>query len=130
MKRAVLALLIFAAAMTALADDVPRPDYSREALLRAFGPLPPHGALPPGRVQWHVGWFEFRALGMSWRVAYLPIMAPLPGARLQDGAKIPNAFELTGTPYASTLPPMFDHDRPWAVEREYRRIQRLTARAK
>jgi hypothetical protein len=52
-------------------------------------------------------------------------MAPLPGSGFQNTAKIPNPFELTQTPYASTLPPMFDHHRSWAVEREYRRIEKL-----
>ena len=81
---------------------------------------------------WHFGYVRstFRVLGMNWRITavYLPLLAPLPGARLEDGAKIPNPFELTGTPYASTMPPMFDKDRSWAVEREYKRIQKLTAR--
>ena len=58
---------------------------------------------------------------------FVAFLAPLPGARLEDGAKIPNPFELTGTPYASTLPPMFQNDRSRAVEREYKRIQKVTA---
>ena len=79
------------------------------------------------RVEWHTGYVEIHALGTDFRIFYLPFLAPLPGARLEDAGKIPNPFELTGTPYASTMPPMFDNDRSWAVEREYRRIQRLTA---
>ena len=62
---------------------------------------------------------------MDWRFVYLPLLAPLPGARLEDGAKIPNPFELTGTPYANTLPPMFQ-DRSRDVQREYNRIEKLT----
>jgi hypothetical protein len=82
------------------------------------------------RVEWHAGYVEIHALGTDFRIFYLPFLAPLPGARLEDGAKIPNAFELTGTPYANTLPPMFDKDRSAAVEREYKRIQKLTANNK
>src|SRR5439155_25353060 len=78
------------------------------------------------RVEFHIGFVEFHAWGMDWRIFYLPLLAPLPGARLEDGAKIPNPFELTGTPYATTLPPMFDHDRSREVEREYKRIEKPT----
>ena len=60
----------------------------------------------------------------------LPFLAPLPGARLEDAGKIPNPFELTGTPYANTLPPMFDKERSSAVDREYKRIQKLTVKNK
>jgi hypothetical protein len=63
---------------------------------------------------------------MDWRIMYLPLLAPLPGARLEDEGKIPNAFEQLGMPYASTLPPMFQNDRSPAVEREYKRIEKLT----
>ncbi len=89
-----------------------------------FAP-PPESPRPPGRVQWHPGYVEWRALGMQWRWFYLPFLAPLPGSRLKDTATLPNPFALTGTPYASTMPPMFDYDRSWAVERELRRIERL-----
>ena len=82
------------------------------------------------RVEWHTGYVEIHALGTDFRIFYLPFLAPLPGARLEDAGKIPNPFELTGTPYANTLPPMFDKDRSSAVDREYKRIQKLTANNK
>lgn len=122
--RALLAALSLVAVGAFAQEAAPRPDYSRGALLRMFALQPPE-RLPPGRVQWHLGYVEFRALGMSWRIIYLPIAAPLPGGRLEDGATIPNPFALTRTPYASTMPPMFDRDRSWAEEREYRRILRM-----
>lgn len=126
MRRLLLSLLAAALmASVAYADDTPRPDYSRETLLKILRPLPDHPPVP-GRIQWHPGYFEFRSLGMNWRVIYLPLLAPLAGTRLADTARLPNPFELTGTPYASTLPPMFDQDRPWAVQRELNRIERLT----
>jgi len=118
----VVALLAAAAVASAqTADDAQK--------LKVFHDLNPDRPATDHRIHWHEGYFEFRALGMNWRIFYLPLAAPLPGARLEDGAKIPNPFELTGTPYASTMPPMFDKDRSWAVEREYRRIERLTANA-
>src|SRR5437763_9822813 len=82
------------------------------------------------RVEWHPGYVEIHALGTDFRIFYLPFLAPLPGARLEDGAKIPNPFELTGTPYANQLPPMFDKDRPRDVQREYNRIEKLTKEQK
>ncbi len=116
---AALALLLIATA--AFGDD----DAEK---LKAWRDLNPDDRpASQRRVEWHTGYVELHALGADWRIFYLPFLAPLPGARLEDGAKIPNPFELTGTPYASTLPPMFDHDRSWAVEREYKRIQKLTA---
>ena len=120
MKRIALAAIFLATtAFAQTADDAEK--------LKAFRDLNPDRPATDRRVEFHTGFVEFHAWGMDWRIFYLPLLAPLPGARLEDGAKIPNPFELTGTPYASTMPPMFDNDRSWAVEREYRRIQRLTA---
>ncbi|HYS56318.1 MAG TPA: hypothetical protein VER58_21375 [Thermoanaerobaculia bacterium] len=116
-----VALFLATSAFAQSVDDVEK--------LKAFRELnPDNRPASQRRVEVHPGFIEIHALGMDWRIFYLPILAPLPGARLEDGAKIPNPFELTGTPYASTMPPMFDHDRSWAVEREYRRIQSLTAK--
>ena len=91
-----LAALLVSSAM--LAEDPPsptKPDYSRHALLDfvanndvRMSPLPEH--LPPGRVQWHIGWMEFRAFGMQWRIFYLPITVPLAGSGLNNVANIPN----------------------------------------
>jgi hypothetical protein len=123
MKRAFILLMLLIAG-AANADE--RDDAEK---LKAFRDLNPDDrAASDRRVTWHTGYVEFHALNMDWRIIYLPLLPPLPGARLEDGAKIPNPFELTGTPYASTMPPMFDHDRSWAVEREYRRIQKLTVK--
>ena len=123
MRPAVVALLLLTAASAAFADEGPRSDYSRLTLLRLFSPT-----ARVGGAQWYTGYVEFRALGVHWRVLYLPIAKPV--VRLEDEATIPNPFELTGTAYASTLPsPVFDNDRSWELEQEYRRVQRLTAKA-
>src|SRR5438067_5747830 len=101
-----LALAVLLCASATLAEDPPKQDYSRDALLRfaanneiKMSPLPEH--LPPGRIQWHIGWMEFHALGTEWRIFYLPIVVPLAGSGIQNVAKLPNALELTGTPFAS-----------------------------
>ncbi len=91
---------------------------------------PDNRGVPERRVEFHTGFVELHYFGMDWRIFYLPFLAPLPGARLEDSGKIPNPFELTGTPYANQLPPMFDKDRPRDVQREYNRIEKLTKEQK
>ena len=67
---------------------------------------------------------------MDWRFIYLPLLAPLPGASLKDAGTIPNAFEQLGMQNtASTVPPAFAHDRSAAVDKEYRRIEKLSKQA-
>jgi len=110
-----------------------RPDYSRDALLRfaanneiKMSPLPEH--LPPGRIQWHLGWMEFRGLGMQWRIFYLPILVPLAGSGIQNTAKVPNPLELAGTPIA-TGPDVF-RERSASVNREIKKIRKIERKAK
>jgi hypothetical protein len=121
MSRFAIALVLSLAAITAYAND----DAEKLKVFRDMNP--DDRPASHQRVEWHNGYVQIHALGTDFRIFYLPFLAPLPGARLEDGAKIPNPFELTGTPYASTLPPMFDHDRSRDVQREYKRIQKLTA---
>ena len=126
MKRIFLAFLLVAAAATAFADQ--RDDAEK---LKAFRDLNPDDRRASDRrVEFHVGYIEIHALGTDFRIFYLPFIAPLPGARLEDSAKIPNPFELTGTPYASTMPPMFQQERSRDVQREYKRIEKLTKKQK
>jgi hypothetical protein len=120
-------LLLFAA--VAFADE--RDDAEKLKAFRDLNPDNRHAS--QRRVEFHPGYIELHLAGADWRIFYLPFLAPLPGARLEDAGKIPNPFELTGTPYASTastLPPMFDHDRSREVEREYKRIEKLTKEQK
>ena len=81
---------------------------------------------PDRRVEFHAGYLELHYFGMDWRIVYLPILAPLPGARLEDAGTIPNPFDLNRTPYVTTLPPMAQQERSKDVQREYNRIQKLT----
>jgi hypothetical protein len=126
-----LALLLLASAT--LAEDPPKPDYSRDALLRfaasneiKMSPLPEH--LPPGRIQWHLGWMEFRGLGMQWRIFYLPIAIPLAGSGMQDVAKVPNALDQTGRAFPASS--QLFADRSSAVNREMKRVMKLERQAK
>ncbi|HEY6842673.1 MAG TPA: hypothetical protein VI391_00765 [Thermoanaerobaculia bacterium] len=113
-------------ATVALADD--RDDAEK---LKAFRQLNPDTrTLQKHGVEFHAGYVELHYFGMDWRIFYIPLLAPLPGARLEDEARIPNAFEQLGMPYASTLPPMFQNDRSPAVAREYKRIEKLTKEQK
>ena len=121
MKKSVVAIALLLFATSLLADD----DAEKLKTWRDLNP--DDRPASKRRVEMHPGYVEIHALGTDFRIFYLPFLAPLPGARLEDAGKIPNPFELTGTPYANTLPPMFQNDRSREVEKEYKRIQKLTA---
>jgi hypothetical protein len=42
--------------------------------------------------------------GVKGKLLYLPFLAPLPGTRLADVATVPNAFALTNTRIARSMP--------------------------
>jgi hypothetical protein len=134
-RSVVIAAAVFVA-MTAIAQEqhpTPQPDYSRDALLHfvarddiKMSPLPDH--LPPGRIQWHIGWLEFRGLGMQWRVVYLPIAVPLAGSGLQNTGRVPNPLEMASTPVAGNTDVFAE--RSASVDREMKRVLKLQRRAK
>lgn len=105
------------------------PDFSRAKLTQIFANAPVKERVEP-RIQWGIGFIDFRALRMRWRIAYLPIMIPLSGSMpwRSNGAfnTLPDPFELTGTEIAS--PP-----RTWRQTRdmsaELKRIEK-TEKAK
>lgn len=115
--------LALALAGPAAAQDEPatNPDFTKPTLMRIFSTdeTPP---LREPRVKVRAGALEFRALGMDWRIAYLPILPPLAGSRPTTSREWPDAFSLTGTEFAST-------PRTWrqrrALSGELRRIERL-----
>jgi hypothetical protein len=121
-------------ATSAVAQKLPptsQPDYSRDALLNfvtrsdiKMSPLPDH--LPPGRIQWHIGWLEFRGIGMQWRIVYLPIAMPLAGSGLNNVASIPNPIDMTA-PVADS--PQLFAERSASVNREMKRVLKLQHRA-
>jgi hypothetical protein len=136
MRSPILASAILLVTCGALADEpvtTTRTDYSRPTLFHfvanneiRMSPLPEH--ITHGRVQWHLGWAEFRALGMDWRIFYLPIAIPMAGTALHDHAKVPNAFELTGTPFATG--PQIYPDPTASVNREAKRALKFERQAK
>jgi hypothetical protein len=109
-----------------------QPDYSRDALLHfvarndiKMSPLPDH--LPPGRIQWHLGWMEFRGLGMQWRIVYLPIVVPLAGSGLNNTGRVPNPIEMARTPVAGNTDVFAE--RSASVNREMKRVLKLQHQA-
>lgn len=120
---AVLSLLLTAASVAAQETKAPPPpDFSRAKLTQIFSDVvePPPSA--GHNVEWHAGWVDFRALNMRWRIAFLPIMAPLPGSIRGANAAPLDAFSMLGVPYAQT-PRTFSDRRE--VNKELERINRL-----
>ena len=122
MKRlATTALLTFLAA-TALADDARRPDYSQEAMLSFTREVLRQRARE--RVEVNVGAIDVYKFGLRSRFFWLPFLAPLPGTKLNETARVPDAFSLTQTAIARSMPYM-DYENSGPVNREIRRVLRL-----
>lgn len=126
MKHTPLFVIVLALAGNIAAQELTSPtvpDYSRGKLIQMFANEPVREPAQP-RVQFGVGYVDFHALAMRWRLAYVPLMA-LPGSIpwQMNGAfgSIPSPFDLTGTEIAS--PP-----RTWGQTRdmnaELKRIER------
>jgi hypothetical protein len=115
-----IALLV---AASGFAQDTPvsNTDYSKPTLMKILAADEEEHARPH-RFHFSPGAVEFRALGMDWRVTYIPILMPLAGSRPTITNEWPDAFSLTGTSYAS--PPRTWDDRR-AINAELRRINRL-----
>lgn len=120
MHRVLTACIVAVLAGAAFADEASKaPDYSREALLRMVAAIPQ----PPPRtrnVKFHFGAVEFRALGMNWRIIYLPLVVPLSGSGMGTTRTLPDPFELTGTPFET---PRRDSSARRQVRAELRRIE-------
>lgn len=117
----ILALLLVAG--TAAAQDEPRPDYSRDTLMRLFVAASPEEAQRNYR---DMG-VNVNAFGTTFRVHVLPqLLMPLSGSALTTSREWPDPFALTGTQIATS-------QRAWRtrrnVNRELRRIE-LTSRAR
>jgi hypothetical protein len=129
MKTLTLALLSLALPLAAaLADDAPKPDYSEKALLQFTKEFLRQEQAE--RVDFHIGSIDIYHFGMRARFYWLPLLAPLPGTRLNEVAKFPDPFALTNTRIARSMPYMGDEERPAAVSREIRRVLKLEKRAK
>jgi hypothetical protein len=105
MNRAPMLLILLALAMPLAADDAPKRDYSQEALFRfshefVLHPRSAIGAFDLG----NLGAVNVYKYGVHGKLMYLPFLAPLPGTRLVDVGTVPNAFALTNTRIARSMP--------------------------
>jgi hypothetical protein len=104
-RTALLLILLLAFAAPLLADDAPKPDYSQDAVFRFAHEFVLH---PRSKVAGfdlgNVGAVNVYKYGIHGIFTYLPLLAPLPGTRLADVATVPNAFALTNTPIARSMP--------------------------
>lgn len=120
MKRLALVLLVTSAVF---ADE--KPDYSRDGLRRTFSAhVIELGEKPKPRIQFKFGSIEFRALGMDWRILYLPV-PPLSGTRLGVTQTPPDPFELTGVSIPGGQAYEVEST-PRELRAELRRIKRIT----
>ena len=118
----ILALLLVAG--SAFAQEARRtddPDYSRNRLMRLF--VEANVGEDDRRIEYRRGSVRFRALGTTWRMAYVPLMA-LSGTGFGSTDVMqqwPDPFALTGTQIATS-------PRAWRTRRdlnaEMRRIER------
>jgi len=103
---------------------VPRPDYSRQALLRLVASASEEHPRIPSRVQWGLGTVEFPLFGTRFRVAWLPFLPTLNPIGYHGSIKPTiDPFQMTGLDL-----PMKVQDS--AERRELRRIERRLRRAK
>ena len=127
MLRTALTLALLLTALTVTGQETepeqaaPKPDFSRDTLVRLFSEDIEREKVER-RVEFGFGYVDFKALGMRWRVGYLPIMAPMQGSQpWLNGDRWPDPFALTRTEIAS--PP-----RTWrqsrAMSAELRRIEK------
>jgi hypothetical protein len=119
-------LAAVAAAVFAVSMSADEPDFTREGLRKSFSAkVIELGPRPKPRVQFKFGAIEFRALGMDWRLFYLPMAMPLSGTRPGVTQEFPDPFALAG----AVLPGAPAHEiEPESRElrAELRRIRRMT----
>jgi hypothetical protein len=104
-RAALLLILLLTLATPLLADDAPKPDFSQDAIFRfahefVLQPQSKLGDFDLG----NLGAVNVYKYGVKGKLLYLPFLAPLIGTRLADVATVPNAFALTNTPIARSMP--------------------------
>lgn len=132
MTRATILLTLFAIAMPLAADEPrPKPDYSTDAMFRFAHDFVEHRSAIMDFSLGNLGAIDIYKYGVHTRLNYLPFLAPLIGTRLVDVATVPNAFTLTNTPIARSMPYMPDDDSlsPGA-KRELKRVMKIIAKEK
>jgi len=131
-RAALLLILLIAFAMPLLADDAPKPDYSVDALFRFSHDFVVHPRSAIGDFDLgNLGAINVYKYGVRGRFNYLPFLAPLLGTRLIDTATVPNAFALTNTPIARSMPYMPDEvSLSPGAKKELRRLLKLEKQAR
>jgi hypothetical protein len=123
MKRlGTFAALTLVVAATALADGVPRTDYSQDTMLSFTREVLRQREAE--RVDLDLGAIDIYHFGTHARFYWLPALAPLPGTRLNETATLPNPFALTQTAIARSMPYMTTENSA-AINREVRRVLRM-----
>ncbi len=127
MNRAALLLIILGVAAPLAAADAPKPDYSPEAIFRFAHDFVLHPRSAVGDFDLgNVGAINVYKYGLHGTFNYLPFLAPLIGTRLVDVATVPNAFALTNTPIARSMPFMPDEvSLSPGAKRELKRVLQL-----
>jgi len=131
-RAAILLLVLLALSMPLVAADAPKPDYSRDAMFRFSHEfvIHPHSAIGDFDLG-NLGAINVYKFGISGTFKYLPFLAPLLGTRLADVATLPNAFALTNTPIARSMPYVPDEfSLSPGAKRELKRILEIEKRAK
>ena len=131
-RAALLLILLVALAMPLLADDAPKPDYSADALFRFSHEFVVHPHSKIGDFDLgNLGAVNVYKYGVRGIFHYLPFLAPLIGTRLADVATVPNAFALTNTPIARSMPYMPDEvSLSPGAKKELKRLRKLEKQAK
>jgi len=131
MNRTCMLLVSLALATPLFAADEPKPDYSLDAMIRFSHDFVEHRSAIMDFDLGNVGAIDIYKYGIHTRLNYLPLLAPLAGTRLADVATVPNAFALTNTPIARSMPYLPD-DATLSTEarRELKRALKLVDVAK
>ena len=131
MTRAGLLFILLAVAAPMLADDAPKPDYSADAIFRFSHDFVEHRSAIMDFDLGNIGAIDIYKYAVHTRLNYLPFLAPLPGTRLVDIATVPNAFALTNTPIARSMPYIPEEaSLSQGAKRELRRALKLLDQAK
>jgi hypothetical protein len=125
MRKVIIAIALTIAATAAYAQTAaPAPPDFSPGQLRQILTTEETRPETPHNFHFDIGTIEFRALGMQWRIGYLPILAPLHGSVPATMKVWPDAFSLNHMEIPGALPiPQRDAD----MRRELRRIARITA---
>lgn len=131
MTRAGLLLVLLALAVPVVADDAPKPDYSVDAMFRFSHDFVEHHSAIMDFDLGNLGALDVYKYGVHTRLNYLPFLAPLLGTRLVDVATVPDAFSLTNTPIARSMPYIPDEaSLTPGARRELKRALRFLDQAK